>query len=598
MSPRFMSFLAIYERFALAAFTACPQVKLVSSRCLALTVPLSLALSACGGGGGGGNGSGSSYTIGGHLAGLPTGQQVTLRNNASDLLTLLSNGQFTFTRQVPAGSNYSVTINQQPFGGTCVVTNGSGAAVNSNVSNITVQCSTDTYAVGGNLRGLAVGERLTLQNNGVDSLALAANGAFVFPARLMYGDKYDVSISMQPNPSSKQFCIVENGSGNISQSITDVQVLCNTKQILHGYTSADSAGGQYPNGPLTMDAAGNLYGTTSGGGTGLGVVFKLSPIGGGIYGETVVSTDLAAYGGLVADSSGNLYGTTQNSVFKLTPASGGGYSASILHFFAGTTDGRYPGGLMLLGNTLFGTSKTGGTHNRGIVFSVSITGSDYIILHNFSGSDGAQPNPGLVRDRFANIYGTTEGGGRSDFGTVFKLTLDASGVGYTESVIHLFSGIDGAIPEAGLAMDSNFGGMLYGTTRLGGAVVGVTYGTVFSLSTLNGTFTTLHTFTSGRDGAEPLAALLKDNAGNLYGTTGKGGGSANCPEGCGTVFKLSAAGGSYSVLRSFMGGSDGAAPDGLIMDSAGNLYGTTSSSLGAGMFGGTDNGNAFEIVVP
>jgi len=186
------------------------------------------------------------------------------------------------------------------------------------------------------------------------------------------------------------------------------------------------------------------------------------------------------------------------------------------------------------------------------------------LLYNFKGSpNAANPRAGLVRDLSGNFYGTTAFGGKSDvFGTVFK--LDKSN---NETVLHSFKGNDGAFPLAALVMDVN--GNLYGTTSSGGAS---SEGVVFKLSK-NGTESTLHNFTGQGDGANPDSSLLRDKKGNLYGTTQAGGAF-----GGGVVFELTTAG-NLIVLHSFCSQqacADGQGPvAGLVKDSAGNLYGTT-----------------------
>src|ERR1019366_934096 len=203
----------------------------------------------------------------------------------------------------------------------------------------------------------------------------------------------------------------------------------------------------------------------------------------------------------------------------------------------------------------------------------------YSFIHN--GTDGGFPQAGLIFDAAGNLYGTTSEGGTSSScsggcGTVFELTPTAGG-GWTEKVLHNFNsnGTDGANPYAGLIFDA--AGNLYGTTTVGGTYY---YGTVFELTpTAGGGWTekVLHSFNyNGTDGNNPQASLTIDAAGNLYGTTSGGGTYGNYK---GTVFELTpAAGGDWTetVLHNFVG-PDGAAPlAGLIFDAAGNLYGTTS----------------------
>jgi len=197
------------------------------------------------------------------------------------------------------------------------------------------------------------------------------------------------------------------------------------------------------------------------------------------------------------------------------------------------------------------------------------------VLHSFAGGNasGSQPYSSLVIDQSGNIFGTTAHGGVNDAGTVFEVAPDG-----TETVLHSFgSGDDGQNPVAGLVMDDS--GNLYGTTQNGGG--GFISGVAFKL-TPGGGYTILHRFTGGisndPDGGRPEAALIMDKNGNLYGTTHVGGGRGDCNgNNCGTVFKI-APDGTETVLYSFSGQRDGGYPSApLVMDQAGNLYGTTET---------------------
>ena len=231
-----------------------------------------------------------------------------------------------------------------------------------------------------------------------------------------------------------------------------------------------------------------------------------------------------------------------------------------------------------------------------LISSAAIDSADaagFSTLHLFSNKagDGRSPWSGLVADNAGNLYGTTETGGSvatcgqshsKHCGTVFRLAPDG-----TETVLHSFGGKphDGAFPMAGLVADTS--GDLYGTTWEGGTT---NRGTVFEILS-DGSEHTLYSF-GGIHGEKPEATLIVDGSGNLYGTTVYGG-DDNCPDqiipgGCGTVFRL-APDGKQKVLHAFAGGNDGNAPmGGLVMDQSGNLYGAT-------VFGGYGNGNVFEI---
>lgn len=235
---------------------------------------------------------------------------------------------------------------------------------------------------------------------------------------------------------------------------------------------------------------------------------------------------------------------------------------TVLHSFSAVPDGASPNGPVIdVGGNLYGTTTEGGAEvTGGTVFRVSGNGSETVVYSFTGGADGANPYAGLAHDKLNNGYGTTQNGGSFTSGTIFK--LDSHG---QKTVLHSFAFADGTFPDTGLVLDP--AGNLYGTAPEGGNSA---VGTVYKLDT-NNTLTVLHSFSGGTDGANPLGPLVRDGAGNLYGTTEFGGFSI----GYGTVFKIDASG-HETVLYSFTGGADGANPvAGLALDPAGNLYGTT-----------------------
>jgi uncharacterized repeat protein (TIGR03803 family) len=355
-----------------------------------------------------------------------------------------------------------------------------------------------------------------------------------------------------------------------------------TFTLLH--TFKGNFDGTLPHGALLRDGAGNLYGTTSTGANhnciqdGCGSVFKLSP--GGI--ETMlhrfVQTDGAIpNANLIRDKSGTLYSTVAFGGSSACSGKGCGAIFSLdttgkltlLYVFTGGTDGQspYAGLIRDPAGNFYGVALAGGTSDPcgltvgcGTIFKLDTAGK-LTVLHIFTGgADGANPYSALVRDSAGNLYGTASRGGTSNKGTVFK--LDPSG---NLTVLHTFTGTgqDGSIPYAGLIHDA--AGNFYGTTMVGGRY---NSGTVFKLDPA-GNQTVLYAFTGGTDGQAPWASLVMDKNGNLFGTTAFGG-----VYGDGTVFELDATG-KQTVLHSFNTPIDGnavIAP--LILDSAGNLYGT------------------------
>jgi uncharacterized repeat protein (TIGR03803 family) len=341
-----------------------------------------------------------------------------------------------------------------------------------------------------------------------------------------------------------------------------------TLTVLH--TFGGGTDGAMPYAGLTRDAAGILYGVTEiGGSANQGTVFKLDGHGK----ETVLHSFGATNGqlplsSLIRDAAGNLYGT-------IFGGGSSGYGAvytldkhgkeNALYSFSGKADGANPYAALLRdakGN-FYGTTYIGGA-GVGVVFKLDKAGKQ-TVLHTFTeGGDGRFPYASLIRDHEGNLYSTTLDGGPNDAGTVFKLDQRSN-----ETILYSFTrgAPAGSYPFAELIRDA--AGNLYGTTFMGGTGCdGVGCGVVFKLDT-KGEETVLHSF-KGSDGANPYAGLIRDSNGNFYGTT-LDGGSYNA----GVVYKLNK-NGKETVLYNFTGGSDGAYPYAtLVRDATGNLYGTT-----------------------
>ena len=360
-----------------------------------------------------------------------------------------------------------------------------------------------------------------------------------------------------------------------------------TLTVLYSFTG--QGGG--PTAGLVADSAGNFYGTTEYGGNpacalGCGSVFKMNAAGNVkiLYRFTGKADGGTPYAGLIRDAAGNLYGTTRyggnfvcgggcGTVFKID---GAGHE-TVLHSFTGS-DGWVPQGRLVrdAAGNLYGTTYDGGDvtcnppYGCGAVFKIDATNHE-TVLYAFSGTtDGRFPISGLVRDAAGNLYGATLSGGSGDLGTVFR--VDANG---NETVLHSFAGEpDGSSPFTDLL---RVGPDLYGTTATGGTFG---LGTVFKVDATTGNETVVYNFAGDSDGRYPLAGLVSDAQGNLYGTTSQGGSSFIF----GTVFKLDR-NGDETVLDIFTGEFDGKFPQAdLIRDAAGNLYGTTmlGGSLGFG----------------
>jgi len=375
-----------------------------------------------------------------------------------------------------------------------------------------------------------------------------------------------------------------------------------TETALYEFTGHADGSGPLAN--LVSDSAGNLYGTAG------GEVFELSPASGGGWTHSTILTFTQGRlpeSPLLLDSAGNLYGTTVEGgtgfncnfgegcgiVYELSQVSGV-WTETVLYNFTGGTDGGSPIGNLAFDSAgnLYGATNFGGNISCsrsglgcGVVFELSPTSSGWqeSVVHTFiDKADGAYPLGGVTMDAAGNLYGTTSSGGNindcpgqvSGCGTVFKLT--PSSTGWTERALHTFAqNAGGYAPQAGVVFDA--AGNLYGTTETGGGVFKLT-----PTSSGPWTFSLLKTL-GLRGGATPLAGVALDAAGNVYGTTNAGGdlSSSVCnSNGCGVVFKLTPTTSgplTETVLHSFTGGTDGRYPyrSGVVLDSAGNVYGTT-----------------------
>jgi uncharacterized repeat protein (TIGR03803 family) len=382
---------------------------------------------------------------------------------------------------------------------------------------------------------------------------------------------------------------------------------------------------------LVAGPDGNLYGTTSEGGDSTctcGTVFRLTPPPQGQtkWTETVVynfqgypNDGQAPFATLIFDQAGNLYGTTllggaaqSGTVFMIQGATGPNPTETLLYQFAGpAADGQFPyAGITLdTAGALYGTTMLGGTKDQGMVFKLS--GGALSVLHNFAGGkDGGQPFGGVIFDPNGNLFGTTSSDGTSGWsgGTTFRLAPNG-----TETVLHRFTDViigggrgdpfDGGIPIGNVTLDA--AGNVYGATEIGGSgnIEGesTNAGTVYKLAAPKSggskwKETLLHSFNGNTgnalttDGANPMGRLLMDAAGNLYGTTFAGGQSDSA---AGTAFELSPgksgkSAWTFATLYSFSGYPDGGGPIGnLIADTQGNLYGATSY--------GTTSPNSYQV---
>jgi len=372
--------------------------------------------------------------------------------------------------------------------------------------------------------------------------------------------------------------------------------------------------GAQPNTGLISDGAGNLYGTTTLGGennkcgnaNGCGVVFMLSRNQSQRWTKTLIykftNGPDGAYpqGNLTLDSMGRIYGTatggganSSGTVFRLSPNQGGTWTESTLYSFRGASDGGQPAAGVILDSVgnLYGTTQGGGICNpycNGVVFKLALSNGQWTetTLYSFPNGSNEFASGGLTFDDAGDLFGTkfVGGGAQCQCGIVFELTPNQDGT-WTESDLHDFTfGLDGGGPSSGLTIDS--AGNLYGETLYGGSFACPTSGcgVIFELSPISGgwNYTVVYTFNglNGSKGASPRGGLTIGSKGELYGTTW-GGGDPSCFNGygCGTIFKLfpkDGGGYSLSMIGRFDGANGSSPVGGVTTDAEGNLYGTAS----------------------
>jgi uncharacterized repeat protein (TIGR03803 family) len=460
----------------------------------------------------------NTFSLGGTITGLASAASVTLIDNtSSNSVTIPGSGSgvFSFPQPVPYNGSYHVSVGMQPPAQTCTVSNGSGSAVVSAISNVSVACAAATEKLLHSFAGR--------DGSGISWLVLGSDGN-------LYGTTAEGGTASF-NPAGTVFKVTPDG----------------TVTVLYSFLGGPD-GGQ-PAGPLIEGLDGNFYGVTSiGGGPGLGpggkgygTVFKITPSG--------VETVLYAFqngsdggnpsGALVQDPDGNLYGlagsggiSNYGTLFKVTPSG----VETPLYTFQGASDGASPGPGLVLGSdgNFYGTTASAGASSCGTssycgtVFKVTPAGVE-TTLHEFAGGqDGNDSDSQLIQGRDGNFYGTTEGGGSGNWGTVFKITPDG-----VESVLYAFDkGASGGLPGTPLIQGSD--GNFYGTTTVGGAYG---LGTLFKI-TPSGVLTTLYSFQGNLTGLTPSngiypGSLVVGSDGTFYGTT-SGGGAI----GAGTIFKF------------------------------------------------------------
>ena len=426
-------------------------------------------------------------------------------------------------------------------------------------------------------------------------LALAIDASAAWKEKVLYSFQGGPNNGSVPaggvvfDPQGNLYGVTSDGGGVYQLAPPAQKGGAWTETVLYVFQGNTTGDGATPEGGLVIDGAGNLYGTTAYGGTGncvlagilvgCGTVYELSPPKqkGGPWTETVLYSFPTAkqgyfpWGDLVFDGAGNLYGatmfgggfgTTCNSfyqycgaVFKLSPPTtkGGTWTEKVLHGFRSGTDGANPnGGLVLDGKgNVYGTTFGGGNESGecgsvgcGIVYKLTpptMKSGAWTekLLHRFNGQDGANPTAGVVFGKNGNLYGTVSAGATGGNGAVFDLTAPTGRGGlWKENMLYRFSDGDDGTSPRGSPI-FDARGNLYGTALGGGTHRGVVFRLKPPKRGNSWPLSVLYNLAGSPDGDHPTAALIFDSRGNLYSTTEWGGTGQSCQGGCGTVFEAS-----------------------------------------------------------
>jgi uncharacterized repeat protein (TIGR03803 family) len=569
------------------------------------------------------------YTVGGTVAGLKSGESVSLLNNNGDALTVASNGAFSFETALPSNTNYSITVGTQPGGQTCTVAGGSGTIGSANVENPVVTCSDEAFTVGGSIQGLN-GSGLVLAN-GSDAVTVTTGAsAFTLPEAVASTSSYTITVQTQPNGLA---CSVANGSGTMpSANVTNIVVTCTDQP----FTLGGSIGGLgnhlglvLANGTDTLSVAAGSSSFTLPGRVNFGSVYAVTvqaapsgltctvtqgsgampannvssvvvtcsdrsyTIGGSIVGLGNNTGLVLANGTDTLNVAANATNFTMptpvayTSPYSVTVQAQPGGSSCSVSSGAGTMPGDNVNNVVVSCAPTYtiGGSITGLGSRSGLVL---VSGSDTLhVLANavtFTMGTGVASGAtySVVVQTTPMITNCTVTNGSGTVGSANINNINISCAPGTESVLYPFQGspTDAEGPDDGNALIQANDGNLYGVTYGGGANG---TGTVFTITSA-GVETVLWSFGSGTDGQNPYGRLVQAGDGNLYGTTHSGG-----THNMGTVFKITPTG-TESVLWSFGSGVDGRGPyGGLVQATDGNFYGTTE---GGGTHGG---GTVFKI---
>lgn len=427
----------------------------------------------------------NTYTIGGSISGL-TATGLVLQNSGTDNTPIPANAiGFTMGGGLVSGSGYNITVETQPSGLACTVTNGTGTVASQNVGNVSIACVVQPVTV---LHAFAGG---TDGSRPVAGLVLGADGNFYGTTE--EGGAQDEGTIFEVTPGGTETVLYTFGSVT-NDSVAPAADLIEVNGIFYGtavdgggnggygtvfsftpgsgetilHSFANGSDGEEPQAPLLLGTDGNLYGVTPAGGANTdGTMFRMTTSGTltTLFSFNATSGS-GAGGGLIEDSSGNFYGTAesrgagQGTVFKLTSSGALSWATS-----ATMTDGSTPAAGLILGNdgNYYGTALGGGSAGDGTVFMITPAGVETVVYSFAGGSDGVSPGAKLLLASDGNFYGTTGYGGTGGSGTVFKLTPQG-----VETVLYSFTGgSDGATPMGDLIQGSD--GALYGTTSSGGA---------------------------------------------------------------------------------------------------------------------------------